>query len=96
MLKQAYEYFLKYFRRSGHGYGQEFFAGDDDISLHLVAAMPQLYIHIWSLLELYERKYPALSLIQVSSFMEVCYVFGDASVSSFGLSWNIPGSKFLS
>ena len=48
---------------SGRGYCQEVFSEDKEISPLLVAAMPQLYEHLRSLLELFESKNPALRLI---------------------------------
>ena len=52
-----------------------------------VIDMPQIYIYMRSLLELFDMKDPSLHLIQVHSFMEICYVFGYSSGSGFGLTW---------
>ena len=49
-----------------------------------------------SLLELLESEDLVLSLIQSSTFMEVCYVFGDTSEYRFGSFSTKPDSKALS
>ena len=61
-----------------------------------MVSIPKLCGNLRSLPEISEIKDPALCLIQGSSFMEVCCVFGDASVSSLGSSWNRPGSNAVS
>ena len=95
MSKRAYESFLEYSPRLCHGYGQEVFADYNGTATLIVTAMPQLYGHLRFILELFESKEPALCLTRGYSFIEVCYVFGDASISGFGLSWNRPGSEVL-
>ena len=60
MSKLAYDSFLKNLRSSVQGYGQEVFAEDNKISPLFVTVMPQLYVHMCYLLEIFESKDTAL------------------------------------
>ena len=96
MSKQDYDYFLKYSRSPGNDYYQEVFSDHNDSASDYVKYMTQIHKHMCFLLELFDRDYPELQLIQGYSFMNVCYVFGYLSVSGFGYSWNKHGCRALS
>ena len=76
-------------RQSGEHLGKEVDVEDSDTPPPVfVKAVPRLFSQLNALRRMFDGEEPGLSLVQGTDIMQAMYIFGDASGSGFGSSWN--------
>ena len=94
LTRRAFEAFMQEARRSGEPANEDFEVEDSDRPPPaFVKAVPRLYSQLKALERMFESNEPGLRLVRGTDIMQALYIFGDASGSGFGSSWNEDTQK---
>ena len=89
LTKRAFEAFMQEARRSGEHLNDDCVMEDSESPPPVfVRAVPRLFSQLKALEKMFESDEPGLRLVRGTDIMQAMYIFGDASGSGFGSSWN--------
>ena len=89
LTRRAYDVYMSQSRRAGQSLDPEIQVTDEEEGAPTqVKAVPRLYGQLLALKLIFAGDEPGLRLIRGASILELLYIFGDASGSGFGSSWN--------
>ena len=89
LSRQAYDVYMSHSCRAGQSLDPEIQVHDDEEGAPpQVKAVSWLYGQLLALKLIFSGDKPGLCLIRGASLLELLYIFGDASGTGFGSSWN--------